>query len=234
MSGSSSGIGFGGNSGGGGYQYINALNSPSQAGSTADGTLPSLGTNSNVLMGYATALWEGGPNNPVVNTSNLPLGDAFFYNTGQTCNIDTSNNSGSSSSSDSSSNTVMRHVYINNQPIGRIGGATGILPGIVEKIMDFQPLGFIDELVSIGTPTCQSVTLSVVDNSGNGSYETHYLALSDIKNLYDCHFQSGVNPFGSNPCGDNFTNLNTKKKSTTNIFSIILLIFIIFFIVINV
>jgi len=200
------------------YNYMNMMLSPSQAGSTANGTIPSLGSNKNVLVGYASALWEGGPS-PVVAGNNFPLGDAFFYNTGQTCTIESTNE------------TTSRYVYINNQPVGLLGGATGILPGIVEKMTSFEPLGFIDELVSFGTPTCQPVTLKVVDNQGNGSTETQYVATTDIQSMYDCYFEEGVNPFGSNPCNQGFTNLKPKKKKqkkqSLNIFSIAVLVFIV-------
>lgn len=222
MSGSS---GFDTDVGGSSYNYMSMLLSPSQAGSTANGTIPSLSSNKNVLVDYASTLWDGGPN-AVVTGNNFPLGDAFLYNTGQTCTIENTND------------TTSRYVYINNQPVGLLGGATGILPGIVEKMTGFEPLGFLEELVSFGTPTCQQVTLKVVDNQGNGSAETQYVATTDIQSMYDCYFEEGVNPFGSNPCNQGFTNLNPRKKKQKkqkiNVYSIAVLVFIVIFLLINV
>jgi hypothetical protein len=207
------------------YNYMGMLASPSQAGSTANGTIPSLGTNKDVLVAYASTLWDGGKSS-VVNSNNFPLGDAFFYNTGQTCTIQSTND------------TTTRYVYINNQPVGLLSGATGILPGIVEKMENFDPLGFLDELVSFGTPTCQPVTLKVVDNNGNGSFETQYVAVTDVKSMYDCYFEDGINPYSSIPCNQGFTNLNPRKKKqkkqSLNIYTIFLLIFIFIFVLINV
>jgi hypothetical protein len=211
------------------YQYMNYLKNPGQAGSTSNGTLQSLGTNANVLSGYATALWDGGPNNPVT-TTNDPLGNAFFYNTGQKCNIDNSGNS----SSDSSSNTVLRYVYINNIPVGSIGGARGILPGIIEKMEDFDPLGFFDELLQTGTPTCQLVTLEVIDNNNNSSYESNYVALFDIKPICNNFFEDKINPMGSVSCGEGYQNLKKKpKKKNINYFNILIVIFLIILVVFN-
>jgi hypothetical protein len=222
MSGSN---GFDTSTSGSGYNYMSMLLSPSQAGSTANGTIPSLATNKNVLVDYAATLWDGGPS-AVVTGDNFPLGDAFFYNTGQTCTIESTNE------------TTSRYVYINNQPIGMLGGATGILPGIVEKLTDFEPKNFLEELVSLGTPTCQQVTLKVVDDQGNGSVETQYVATTDVQGMYDCYFEDEINPYGSNPCNQGFTNLNPKKKKqkkqSLNIFSIAVLVFIVVFVLINV
>ena len=219
---------------GSGYQYTNLINDPGTAGATANGTLPSLGTNKDVLVGYATVLWDGGPNNPVVNTPNIPLGNSFFYNTGQNCKIDNSGNT----TSDPSSNETTRYVYINNIPSGSLGGATGILPGIIEKMEDFDPLGFFDKLVDFGTPTCKLVTLEVIDDNGNSSYESNYVALTDIESICDNMFQSKSNPLGSVVCGDGYQNLNNnkkpkKKKKKINYFNVLIIIIIILIILIN-
>lgn len=221
-----SGLSSGSVSFGSGYQYMNYLKSPVQAGSTSNGTLQSLGTNKDVLTGYATSLWDGGPNNPVT-TTNDPLGNAFFYNTGQNCNIDNCGNS----TSDSSSNTTIRYVYINNIPKGYIGGATGILPGILEKMEDFDPLGFFDELVQTGTPTCELVSLEVVDDNNNASYESNYVALADIKPICNKFFQDGMNPMGSVPCVEGYENL--KKKPNINYVNILIIIILILFVLFN-
>jgi hypothetical protein len=211
---------------GSGYQYMNFIKNPGAAGSTANGTLTSLETNKDVLVGYATSLWDGGPNNPVISTSNVPLGNAFFYNTGQNCKID---------NSDSSSNdTTIRYVYINNIPTGSLGGAIGILPGIIEKMEEFNPQGFFEELVTLGTPTCKLVTLEVIDDNGNSSYESNYVALTDIQSICNQYFEDGTNPLGSVSCTEGYQNLNKKpKKKKINYFNIFIIIFIIFIIIIN-
>ena len=197
------------------YEYYNVIKTPSAAGSTANGSLPALGQDKDVLLNYANLLWTNSSNNPNVDGNGNALGNAYFYETIQQCTIEGTND------------TTTRNLYINTIPTG-MGGANGLLPGIIEDVEDMipNPSDF-----SLSEPQCMNVTLEVVDSNGDIQYESNYVALADIQEINPCNFQSGVNPITNASCSQGFQNRKkNKKKNSYKYFENIVLISIAMFI----
>jgi hypothetical protein len=208
------------------YDYISKIKSPSDAGATNEGNLGALGQDVKVLMNYADILWQGSSNNGNLRTNNRTLGDAYFYKTDQDCSI----------KDDSSGATTKRYIYINNIPKG-IGGAKGLLPGMVEDLGAFLPNNYIDDIIT-AQPECMSVSLEVVDNDENAVIQTHYMALSDIKQINACDFPDKINPAfsSSDPkyhCKQGFKNIYKTKKNITKYVYLVIFILIIIFLVVR-
>jgi hypothetical protein len=176
------------------YNYISKIKSPTEAGATTNGDIPSLGKDKDVLMNYAEVLWGGNSNSNV--TTDRSLGDAYFYETPQDCTIQGTNDK------------TKRYIYVDNVPKGTIGNAKGLLPGMIEDLGIFNPTNYIADLIPT-VPECISVSLEVVGDSEQPEIQSHYMALSDVKIMDPCSFPDKLNPAlpdGSNQCQSGFTN----------------------------
>ena len=154
------------------YDYKEKIKNPQAMGMSDRGTLPVLGNDIKGLVGYSAVLVSGGGNASRVNG---PLGSKFFLKTGASCNdVATKKN-------------VPRYIYIDNVPKPPFAG---LIKGTTTGISALNPYRFMGAFSEGAEPPCRNITLEVVDNNNRTTRETHYVTLSDIKNLEG--FQGGV------------------------------------------
>lgn len=207
------------------YNYITKIKSPSEAGVTADGNVNALKKDVAALFNYADLLWTGSSNNGNLKTNKRTLGDAYFYETPQDCTIQGTNTS------------TKRFIYIDNVPKGFISKSKGLLPGIIEDMGAFNPSRYISDVLPI-QPECINVSLEVIDNNQNSEIKSHYMALSDVRQIDACNFPNKINPaFPSNDikykCQQGFKNINESIKSMSKYIYLIIFLMIIIFLFIR-
>ena len=103
-----------------------------------------------------------------------------------------------------------RYVYIDNLPTGKIpglgnlSGMRGLIPATIENIGHFNPMKIINSISQPAIPPCVKLNMETIkfngdsEDSANWHHEymrdTHYVALSDVNDLYPCSFADGINP----------------------------------------
>ena len=127
-------------------------------------------------------------------------------------------------------------MYIDNQP--PCNGPTGLLSGVLSDVLKLNPFKIAEAVGEPTEPPCQEVTLKVVDSNYNTSYESHYVATSDVKQIDPCYFQDKRNPARdtNNTCNrscESFTNISFNTHSSTYpiIINIFILLIVIIFII---
>lgn len=153
------------------YDYKGKIKNPQAMGMSDRGSLPVLGNDIRGLIGYSEVLVSGGGDASRVNG---PLGSKFFLKTGASCKDVATNKN------------VPRYIYINNVPKPPFAG---LIKGTTTGISALNPYRFMGAFSEGAEPPCKNITLEVVDNNNRSTRETHYVTLSDIKNLEG--FQSG-------------------------------------------
>jgi hypothetical protein len=166
------------------YPYWSYINSPSQMGISTSGS--AFTNDVKALLAYPQLLIQG---NGSASSTGQPLGDQYFLQTGGQCCA----GGVMDSSTGSCANTVDRYIYINNIPDGSIpfianetssdnSNPKGILIGILEDIGDIgDGIGSLFTAFTSSTlPTCNQITLQVVNNDNVTSCETEYVANSDV------------------------------------------------------
>ena len=113
-----------------------------------------------------------------------------------------------------SRDTQKRYVYIDNLPTGAIPGLgtlkgfRGLIPGMIENIGAFNPMGLLNAITAPAVPPCVRLNMETIkfDDKGNNmsdwkhiySTDAHYVALEDIAELNPCSFElngtTGKNP----------------------------------------
>lgn len=122
---------------------------------------------------------------------------------------------------DDARDTQKRYVYIDNLPTGAIPGLgtlkgfRGLIPGMIENIGAFNPMGLLNAITAPPVPPCVRLNMETIQFDDKGSnmsdwkhiYSTdaHYVALEDIAALHPCSFELN---------GTNGTNPVTGKKSS--------------------
>ena len=178
------------------YDYSEQIKTPKEMGMSARGSISALERDFRGLGSYAKLLLGGGGN--AQKNSYSGLGNKYFLATGATCkNID---------EKDSSYNKkVDRSIYINNVPSGAIslsmennmdgtGGAVGLVPGILEKVTQLNPMEIFKALDANANKNCLPVELEVIDNNNVKTTERKYVTVDDIKDMPPCWFKSNKNP----------------------------------------
>tara|TARA_B110000967_G_C18829753_1_gene533388 strand:- start:392 stop:1141 length:750 start_codon:yes stop_codon:yes gene_type:complete len=158
------------------YSYHTKINNPKELGMSPEGKMSALANNVKGLISYVEILVEGGG---AANKANMPLGDRFFLKTAAKCKDILTNQ------------VVPRHFYVNNQIDGSIPGLTqltgfksgmkGLVIGAMSDMFSINPAGIIKGFVEGGKPWCKAVKKKVINDNSDVSYETHHVALSDLK-----------------------------------------------------
>jgi hypothetical protein len=156
------------------YDYTKFIKSPSQLGVTGNGSLDALGKDIGSMTEYIDTLVFGGG----ASTTGKPLGSKFFMKTGGQCkDVKTGK-------------LVPRSVYINNVPenmaVGKfdIGNTfRGLIPGIVDNMLDINPVAMMGAFMEGSEPKCQEMKLEVIDSNNRSSMKSGYLTLTDINEL---------------------------------------------------
>ena len=122
-----------------------------------------------------------------------------------------------------------RYIYIDNQPSTNTPpdqNATttnfefnGLIPGMIDDILNINPMRLFSAFSEDGMPKCQYVALSTTDKMVKNTkgeeteqYVSNYITEDDLKNVSGCSFQSGVNPSSGNKCP-----FNPAKETFKNI-----------------
>jgi hypothetical protein len=190
------------------YPYYKNIKMPSDIGMSDKGTLDALGKDIDGLIQYVEVLVTG---KSKASSTGGPLGNKFFLKTGAKC-LDTATN-----------NQVDRYIYINNVPQGNIPfisaglGANfsefkGLVPGSMGNLNVLNPFAIMQSFLSGATPPCQELTLQTIDVNNNKSSETHYVTVTDIKNMDPCSFSDGKNPSSGVSCKETFKGVSADAE----------------------
>ena len=190
------------------YPYYKNIKMPSDIGMSDKGTLSALGKDIDGLIQYVEVLVTGKSD---ASTTGGPLGNKFFLKTGGKC-VDSATN-----------NQVDRYIYINNVPEGNIPfisaglGANfsdfkGLVPGAMGNLNVLNPFAIMQSFLSGATPPCQELTLETIDINNNKSSETHYVTVTDIKNMDPCSFSDRKNPVSGVNCKETFESISANAE----------------------
>jgi len=190
------------------YPYYKNIKTPSDIGMTSDGTLSALAQDINGLIDYVEVLVTG--NSPASATGG-PLGNKFFLMTGAKC-LDNKSNE-----------LVDRYIYIDNVPAGNIPFISsglgvnfsefkGLIPGTLSNLNVLNPFAIMQSFLSGSTPPCQELTMETIDINNNKSSETHYVTVTDIKNMDPCSFSDGKNPSSGVSCKETFKGVSADAE----------------------
>ena len=191
------------------YPYYKNIKTPSQIGMSDQGTLQALGADINGLVQYVQVLVTG---NSEASTTGGPLGNKFFLQTGAKC-VDTASNK-----------QVDRYIYVDNVPAGNIPFISsglgvnfsefkGLIPGTMSDLNVLNPFGIMQAFMSGSTPPCQNLTMQTIDIRNNSSTESHYVTLTDIKNMDACSFPNRQNPLTGKSCQETFQGIAQNAES---------------------
>ena len=194
------------------YEYWKNINSPKEIGMTNDGSISAIAKDVAGLMSYAEVLVTGGGS---ASKTGKPLGNKFFLKTGASCK------------DVKSGNVVDRYVYINNVPDGSIpfiSGAMGtnfsefkgLIPGTLSNLSAINPMTIFQSFMSGATPDCQELTMQTIDANNRSSTESHYVTLTDIRNMNSCYFLNGKNPVTGSPCKEAFRTFIGEQENKSD------------------
>lgn len=147
------------------YSYSSYIATPKSLGISDKGSTAVLGKDIDGLIAYTEILTTGGGK---ASTTGKPLGNKYFMTTSSKCK-DTVTGEDKD-----------RYIYINNVPEGLLGA--GLLPGLVSSVAKIDPMSIISAAFESSNNDCKEITLETIDCNNIRSYETHYVAVSDITN----------------------------------------------------
>jgi hypothetical protein len=193
------------------YPYYKNINTPSEIGMTNDGTLRALGNDIDGLIQYVSLLVSG---NSKASKTGGPLGNKFFLQTLQKCSA---MNTCTNPKDLSTCQKTDRFIYVDNVPAGNIPFISqglgvnfsefkGLIPGTMSNLNVLNPLVLMQSFLSGSNPPCQELTMETVNSDNLKSSETHYVAITDIKNMDPCIFPNKTNPLTEAGCKETFTN----------------------------
>jgi hypothetical protein len=171
------------------YNYVAHIKTPGNLNMRAEGSFDALADDIGGLLAYIDTLVSGhGKLGVGTKTTNpdgsfsdypYPLGNKFFLDTAVKCK-------------DKSGEEHVRSIYINNVPDGRIPLVSnlddsiafkdfkGLLPGVLSNLSQIHPMQILSAFVTGSSPTCQAVTMQVIDKDNNKKLDTRYLTNEDI------------------------------------------------------
>jgi len=161
------------------YPYYKHIKTPAMLGMSDKGTFDALSNDITGLISYVELLVAG---TGKASVTGKPLGDKYFISTGSKC-TDTK-----------TKQEVDRYIYINNVPEGNIpiisdfvgakfGSARGLIPGALGNLNSLNPGKIMNAFSDGSNPDCQEITMETIDNNNVKSTETHYVTLTDIRNI---------------------------------------------------
>jgi hypothetical protein len=145
------------------YSYSTYIATPNSLGISDKGSTEVLDKDIKGLIAYTEVLTMG---TGKASTTGKPLGNKYFMTASSKCK-DTVTGQDKD-----------RYIYINNVPQGQFAG---LLPGLVGSVAKIDPMSIISAAFESSTkPDCKEITLETIDCNNGRSYETHYVAVSDI------------------------------------------------------
>lgn len=194
------------------YPYYKNIKTPSEIGMSDKGTIQQMSKDINGLIEYVELLVTG---DSKASATGGPLGNKFFLKTGGKCYA--TDSSCSDPNDISTCPQVDRYIYINNVPDGNIPFISsgmgvnftefeGLIPGAMENLNVLNPFAILRAFASGATPPCQQITMQTISNTNVKSSESHYVTLTDIKDIDPCSFSNGTNPVSGKTCKEAFQN----------------------------
>lgn len=194
------------------YPYYKNIRTPSEIGMSSDGSIPALARDIEGLIAYVEVLVQGNGN---ASSTGRPLGNKFFLKTGAKC-LDTK-----------TKQQVDRYIYIDNVPEGNIPFISsglgvnfsefkGLIPGTMSDLNTLNPFNLMQSFLSGSMPDCQELPMQVIDINNMSSVESHFVTLTDIKNMDPCSFPNKNNPLSGQGCREAFSNENNYSNYSDN------------------
>lgn len=200
------------------YPYYKNIKTPKEIGMGDEGSIRQMSKDIDGLIQYVELLVSG---KSKASTTGGPLGNKFFLQTGAKCAaIDKCKDKNDASSCEQ----VNRYIYVNNMPVGNVPFISsgmgvnfsefkGLIPGAMSNLNVLNPFGIMQAFLSGSTPPCQEITMQTIDVNNNKSSETHYVTLTDIKNMDPCLFPNRKNPITGAGCRETFqTNIASEAS----------------------
>lgn len=172
------------------YNYVEHIKTPSDLDMSADGTFGALADDISGILAYLDLLVSGNGVLGVGSKTVLPggqfidykgpLGNKFFLETAVKC-VDKETRE-----------KVKRSIYINNVPGGEIplisnldgnisfGTFEGLLPGVLSNLSQIRPMQILSAFTTGSSPTCQEVTMEIIDTNNQKTYDKGYITNDDI------------------------------------------------------
>jgi len=194
------------------YDYTKQIKTPGDMGLSAAGNISALERDFKGLGAYAKVLLGGG--GPAQFNETRALGNKFFLSTGATC-------------TDVEGEEVDRSIYINNVPSGTFslsvdnnmgggGGMKGLVPGILEKLAEMNPMNMFQAFVSGSDPKCQHVVMETIDENNISSEQGAWITNTDLSKMDACWFPN-INGVRKNPVTDGICSVResfTEEKKS--------------------
>jgi len=198
------------------YPYYRYIKMPSELGMSSKGTLSTLATDIDGLVGYVSLLVSG---DSKASVTGKPLGNKFFLDTGAKC---TDRKTGQD---------VNRHIYINNVPVGNVPFISsgmgvnfsefkGLIPGVMSSLNTLNPYTILQSFLAGPKQKCDQITMETIDIYNNKSTQSHFVSLIDLENMDPCIFMNKQNPYSKTNkfCRETFT--TNKKNKVQHIYKI--------------
>ena len=145
------------------YSYSQYIATPQSLGISDEGSTDTLDKDIKGLIAYTEILTMG---TGKASTTGKPLGNKYFMTASSKCKDDVTGDDKD------------RYIYINNVPEGQFAG---LLPGLIGSVAKIDPMSIISAAFeSSAKAPCKEITLETIDCNNGRSYETHYVAVSDI------------------------------------------------------
>jgi len=201
------------------YPYYKNIKTPKEIGMGDEGSIRQMSKDIDGLIQYVELLVSG---KSKASTTGGPLGNKFFLQTGAKCAaIDKCKDKNDASSCEQ----VNRYIYVNNMPVGNVPFISsgmgvnfsefkGLIPGAMSNLNVLNPFGIMQAFLSGSTPPCQEITMQTIDVNNNKSSESHYITLTDIKNMDPCLFPNRKNPITGAGCRETFQTNIASEAST--------------------
>ena len=172
------------------YNYFDKIKAPAQMGMSTDGSIGALADDIAGLIAYVELLAFGGGE---ASFPEGPLGNKYFMQTASKCVAP-------------DGKRVPRYIYVNNIPDGEfqllpdntgmtihMAAFKGLIPGVIEDILNLNPMNMFQAFTMGGKPKCSLVTLPVGDSgepgvlppdcSVPGACQTHHVLDVDIREM---------------------------------------------------
>lgn len=161
------------------YKYYDFIKTPDELEISGDGTIPALTKDVAGIVNYVQLLIAGTGR---ANKKGQPLGSKFFLKTGGQCK------------DYKTGKVVTRSMYIYNVPSGAIPLVTGLtgfrsdnlkglVPGVVDNMMEMNPLKMFSAFMEGSEPLCAEVTLPVIGEDGNNRIGKGFVPINELKDL---------------------------------------------------
>lgn len=189
------------------YPYYKNVKTPSEIGMSDKGTIQQMSKNVDGLINYVELLVSG---KSKASATGQPLGNKFFLKTGAKCQA---------CKEDGTCDEMDRYIYIDNVPEGNVPFISsgmgvnfsefkGLIPGTMSNLNALNPYSIMSAFMSGATPQCQPLTMTTIDNNNVKSSETHYVTLTDIKNMDPCSFPDKTNVLTGDKCRETMVSMN--------------------------